>query len=380
MLVAPEQLAAWLARLVRIPSVAPEQAGPRAGAPGEARLAQALAGWFAELGGQVFLDEVLPGRANVYGIWRGRGERWAALDVHMDTVGVEQMSGDPFGGELRDGRIYGRGAVDTKASLAVALALLEALRQAGEAPVPNLLIAATVDEEVLARGAPAFAAWVRRQALALDQLLVAEPTLCVPVYGHKGLARLQFDITGKPAHSSQPHLGQNAIVAAAQLILALAAEHGRLTAEPTLSPLGAGTLAVTLIGGGRGLNIVPDACSVSIDRRVVSGEQPDAIITRLNELARRACPLPVAAREILAVGAFLQSPETPWLQELAAWSGQPPAIAPYGTNAWAYEGLAREVAVLGPGSIDQAHGVEEWVAVAELVKLAEIYSGWWGIE
>src|SRR5215510_4642436 len=155
MQVTDEQLTTWLARLVRIPSVSPAQAGPRAGAPGEARLAAALSGWFRDLGGEVYVEEVLPGRPNVYGIWRGRTERWAALDVHMDTVGVEQMLGDPFGGELRDGRVYGRGAVDTKASLAVALALLEALHRSGGRPGSNLLIAATVDEEDLARGASA---------------------------------------------------------------------------------------------------------------------------------------------------------------------------------------------------------------------------------
>src|SRR3954447_18062683 len=164
-----EQLAAWLKRLVNIPSVTPEQAGPRAGAAGEARLAEAVAGWFREHGGDVYVEYVLPGRPNVYGIWRGASERWAALDVHMDTVGVEQMVGDPFGGELRDGRVYGRGAVDTKASLAVALALLEALRHSGQQPAANLLIAATADEETQARGAPAFAAWVRRRSITLDQ-------------------------------------------------------------------------------------------------------------------------------------------------------------------------------------------------------------------
>ncbi|MDQ2998955.1 MAG: M20/M25/M40 family metallo-hydrolase, partial [Chloroflexota bacterium] len=127
MRITDEQLTTWLARLVQIPSVTPEQAGPRAGAPSEARLAETVAGWFRELGGDVYVEDVVPGRPNVYGIWRGTSARWAALDVHMDTVGVEQMLGDPFGGELRDGRVYGRGAVDTKASLAVALALLEAL-------------------------------------------------------------------------------------------------------------------------------------------------------------------------------------------------------------------------------------------------------------
>jgi acetylornithine deacetylase/succinyl-diaminopimelate desuccinylase-like protein len=374
-----QQLASWLTRLVRIPSVTPEQAGPRAGAPGEAQLAAAIAGWFRELGGEVYVEDVLPGRPNVYGLWRGRSDRWAGLDVHMDTVGVEQMSGEPFSGELRDGRVYGRGAVDTKASLAVALALLELLHSSGVRAECNLLIAATADEENLARGAPALAAWVRGRELALDQLMVAEPTRCRPVHGHKGVVRLAFDVAGQPAHSSQPQLGQNAITAAAQLALALDAEHRRLAAAPVTSALGAPALTVTLIGGGRGLNIVPDACSLSIDRRVVAGERADEVVAALAELARRACPLPVTTRQIVAVDAFLQAPDTPWLQQLAEWSGQPPTIAPYGANAWAYGGLSRECVVLGPGSIDQAHGVEEWVELAELAKLAAIYARWWGI-
>jgi acetylornithine deacetylase/succinyl-diaminopimelate desuccinylase-like protein len=379
MIITEEQLTTWLARLVQIPSVTPEQAGARAGAPGEARLAAAVAAWFRDFGGDVSIEDVLPGRPNVYGIWRGTSQRWAALDVHMDTVGVEQMSGDPFGGELRDGRVYGRGAVDTKASLAVALALLEALHRSGGSPATNLLIAATADEENLARGASAFAAWVRRRSIALDQLMVAEPTRCRPVHGHKGVVRLVFDIAGEPAHSSQPQLGKNAITAAAHLALALDAEHRRLAAAPPTSALGAPTLTVTLIGGGRGLNVVPDACSLSLDRRVVAGERADAVVAALADLAQRACPLPVTMQQLVSADAFLQAPDTPWLQQLADWSGQPPTIAPYGTNAYAYAGLARECVVLGPGSIDQAHGVEEWVEVAELAKLATLYARWWGL-
>src|SRR5687767_3149319 len=110
-----DRLAEWLSRLVQIPSVSPDQAGPRAGTPGEARLAASVAGWFTEFGGEVYQDEVLPGRPNVYGLWRGRSEGWLAVDVHLDTVSVEQMSGNPFSGEIRDGRVYGRGAVDDKA-------------------------------------------------------------------------------------------------------------------------------------------------------------------------------------------------------------------------------------------------------------------------
>jgi acetylornithine deacetylase/succinyl-diaminopimelate desuccinylase-like protein len=80
------------------------------------------------------------------------------------------------------------------------------------------------------------------------------------------------------------------------------------------------------------------------------------------------------------VDAFLQAPDSPWLRQLADWSGHEPMIAPYGTNAWAYGELARECVVLGPGSIEQAHGVEEWVEVAELSKLAGIYARWWGVD
>jgi acetylornithine deacetylase/succinyl-diaminopimelate desuccinylase-like protein len=297
----------------------------------------------------------------------------------MDTVGVEQMLGDPFSGELRDGRVYGRGAVDTKASLAVALALLRELRQSGRRPACNLLIAATADEENLARGAAAFAAWVRRRAIPLDQLMVAEPTLCRPVHGHKGVVRLVFDIAGTAAHSSQPQLGKNAITAAAELAVALDAEHRRLADLPPASALGPGTLTVTLIGGGSGLNVVPDACSLSLDRRVVDGERADAVVAALFELAQRACPLPITMRQLLAVDAFFQPPDTPWLGRLAEWSGQAPTTAPYGTNAYAYGGLARECVVLGPGSIEQAHGVEEWVELAELEKLARIYTHWWEV-
>ena len=373
------RLAEWLSRLVQIPSVAPDQAGPRAGVPGEGRLGDELTTWFRAFGAEVYRQEVLPGRANVYGLWRGRSQRWAAVDAHMDTVGVEQMSDDPFSGRIQDGRVYGRGAVDTKATLAVALALLEAMHHAGQTPEAHVLIAATVDEEVETQGAFAFARWVREKQLPLDQLMVAEPTLCGPVYGHKGLSRLEFRVQGKSAHSSQPQLGQNAVVAAAHLVLALDEEHRRLLAVPPKTTLGPGTLTVSIIHGGAGINVVPDTCTVCVDRRVVAGEQPAEVSAALSELARRSCSLPLSIKVLYEMDAFLQPPDTPWLRQLAEWSGQRPTIAPYGTNAWAYGGLAHECVVLGPGSIDQAHGHEEWVAISELEKLADIYARWWGI-
>lgn len=374
-----DRIVNWLTRLVSIPSVSPEHVGPRAGTPGEAAMGAHVAAWFESLGGQVYTDEVYPQRSNIIGVWRGRSDRWAGLDVHLDTVGVEQMTDDPFAPRVEGGRVYGRGAVDTKASLGIALALLEELHQSGGQPEVNLVIVGTVDEEMWGAGAAAFANWVRRQHISLETLMVAEPTLCTPVYGHKGASRVEFEVHGRATHSAQPHLGQNAITGAASLILALDAEHRRLQTLPPPTAVGLPTLTVTLIQGGVGLNVVPDSCRLSVDRRVVPGEIASDVTAHLETLARQACPLPVTMRLMREMEAFYSAPDQPWLRQLAAWSGQTPSVAPYGTNAWAYGGLSRECVVMGPGSIDHAHGAVEWVEIAELEKMAGVYRAWWGL-
>ncbi len=373
-----KKLAEWLSRLVQIPSVNPLQAGGRAGTPGEAEMSSQAAGWFQEFGAEVHMQEVYPNRNNVYGIWRGRADRWAAIDVHMDTVGVEQMIGDPFSGAVADGRVYGRGAVDTKASLAVALALLEAMHQTGISPECNLLLAATVDEENAAQCAPVFGKWVQNQGIPLDELLVAEPTMCHPVFGHKGSIRLKFRVEGASSHSAKPQLGKNAVVAASHLIVALEAEDRRLQA--ITSNLGPPTLTVSLVSGGVGANIVPDSCEFVIDRRSLFTEKIDDVATELLKLAQRGCPLPVTMEKLGGIDAFLQKSDSPWIRQLVEWSGREPMTVPYGTNAWAYGDLPGECIVLGPGSIDQAHGDVEWVEISELEKLAQIYRNWWGLQ
>lgn len=378
MIVQGSQIASWLSRLVQIPSVSPDQAGPRAGEPGEGRIAAAVANWFQELGGEVHTETVHPNRPNVYGLWRGDADRWLAVDVHLDTVSVELMTGDPFSGRIADGRVYGRGAVDTKASLAIMLALLEEMQRCNRRPANHLLIAATVDEEVGASGAPAAAAWMRRRGLHAAELLIAEGTRCAPVHGHKGVVRLEFHVRGKSVHSSQPHLGQNAVVAAAQLVMALQAEHERLQQLPPAG-LGNPALTVTIMRGGTGINVVPDACQVSLDRRVVDGERAIDVVAQVHELAQNACPLPLTMTVQKEIDAFYQLPASPWIRRLAEWSGAAPQTAPYGTNAWAYAAVADERVVFGPGSVDQAHGAEEWVDIAAMEQVAAIYARWWGV-
>lgn len=375
----PGPAAAWLSNLVRIPSVSPDHAGPRSLEPGEARIAVWAAERCEALGARCELEEVSPGRPNLYALWPGRGGPFMALDVHLDTVGVEQMAGDPFSGEIRDGRVWGRGASDTKASLGVALAVLQEMQSRGQTPCGDLLLLATVDEEYGGTGAPAAARWLERQGLKPDEMLVAEPTGCTPVIAHRGVLRLSWAIQGEATHTAQPHLGKNAIHAAGLIITALAAESERLCAlsssgEPGDEPP---SLSVTMISGGRAPNVVPDECRIIVDRRIACREEGEAVESELQELVSRASKLPLSTEQIKLIQPFLRRASDPWSRKLVELTGREPAGAPYCTNAWAYSSAASGLAVLGPGSIDQAHGALEWIEISALEELARIYRAWW---
>ena len=102
----------------------PLQAGPKSGDDGERLLSDWLANHTEALGADVVVDEVEDGRCNVYARFEGTSDRAVTVDVHLDTVGVEHMEGDPFDGRIEDGRVYGRGSVDTKPTLAVVLQVI----------------------------------------------------------------------------------------------------------------------------------------------------------------------------------------------------------------------------------------------------------------
>ena len=377
-----EHLASWVSRLVQIPSVNPLHAGPRAGEPGETRLAHALAGFFRDMGADtVELVEVTDGRPNVYGIWEGTEDRWVVLDVHTDTVTVEHCEGDPFDGRIADGRVYGRGAVDTKASLGVMMAVLETARAAGRRPRPNLVVVGSISEEAGGMlGARGFRKWAESRGLRPNEVIVAEPTMCAPVHGHKGAVALEIKVQGVAAHSANPHLGRNAITGASTLVLALEREHERLQTLVPATEVGNGTITVTSVKGGTGGNVVPESCTVSVGRRVVPGESTQEVADQLCELVRRECPLPVEFPLVyLGAPAFYQSPDTPLVQKLAAWAGTQPEVASYGTNALRYAGFADEMVVFGPGSIDNAHTAVEWVEIDQLVLCADVFAAWLGL-
>ncbi len=369
-----------LGELVGINSVNPGQAGERSGPGGERALAERVAERAEAIGGVAELDEVEPDRPNVYARFPGRSDRVVAIDVHLDTVGVEHMEGDPFDGRVADGRVYGRGSVDTKATLAILLTLLEDVAAGDLTLDPTVLLVGTIGEEMGGLlGAHGFNEFMSASTDRLDAIVVAEPTLCAPVHGHKGGLGMEICVHGHAAHSSKPHLGANAITGAARIIAALDDEHRALTEAEPATAMGNGTLSVTEIAGGRARNIIPDECHVYAGRRTAPGEDPDVIFEALSAVVRRAAePLDVTIE--LANGrssaAFYRDPDSPLIQRLAAIAESDPELATYGSNALVYGDLADDLVVFGPGSIDQAHQAVEWIAIDELDRADRVYRAW----
>lgn len=366
--------------LVRIPSVNPGQAGPKSGDGAEVAVAAWLADRADGLGADVTVHEILDGRSNVYARFEGETDRVITVDVHLDTVGVEHMTEDPFDGRIENDRVYGRGSVDTKASLAVVLTVLEELKAEGKRPVPTVNVVGTISEEMGGLlGATGYREWLDEHGARIDQLVVAEPTLCAPVHGHKGGLGLEVTVHGHAAHSSKPHLGKNAISAAARIVMAVDAEQERLQLQEASTAIGNGTISVNELEGGLARNIIPDRCTLYAGRRMAPGEDPDIVFAALSKLINDAAA-PLATDIELANGfgspAFYQDPESPLIQTLSRLAGESPDVATYGSNALRYPEIASEIVVFGPGSIDQAHQAVEWIDLTEIERATNVYRAW----
>jgi len=373
-------IAERVAEIVRIPSVNPLHAGPVSGDGAERELTDWLANHTEALGAQVIVDHVEDNRSNVYARFEGSSDRAVTIDVHLDTVGVEHMTDDPFDGRIEDGRVYGRGSVDTKATFAVVLQVLEELRAAGKRPIPTVNLVGTVSEEgggLL--GAARYRDWLLERGQRIEQIVVAEPTMCAPVHGHKGGIGLDVTVHGHAAHSSKPHLGANALSGAARVVVAIDDEQERLEALEATTPVGKGTVSVTELAGGLARNIIPDECTLYVGRRTAPGEDIDQVRAALCHLIENsAAPLTTTIESLYGDGSpgFYQDPSCSLVTVLAQLADTSPTTAEYGSNALKYGEVADQLVVFGPGSIDQAHQAVEWVDIGQLNRAVDIYRSW----
>jgi acetylornithine deacetylase/succinyl-diaminopimelate desuccinylase-like protein len=362
--------------LVQIPSVNPLQSNDSA-VTGERRLAEHLANRASDLGAEVELDNVVDNRPNLIAKFEGERSETIVVDVHLDTVAVGHMTDDPFDGRVEGDRVYGRGSVDTKATFAIVLDVMSQLKQEGRRPGPTVHLVGTVSEEMGGLlGARHLSSRLQRDGHHVNRMIVAEPTMCAPVHGHKGGVGLEICIHGHAAHSSRPELGANAISAAARIIGALDHEQSRLEALDAATAVGRGTVSVTEIGGGVARNIIPDLCTLYAGRRIAPGEDPLEIYESLKALVVSAgAPLQVDVEMAngTAFPAFFTDPDDDFVQLIAGFSERAPETVTYGSNCLAYDDLAASKVLFGPGSIDQAHQAVEWVEISELVRASNVY-------
>ena len=366
-----------LTGLIRIPSVNPEgDPGTGYENTGEEKIARAVGSFLEDLGAKVRFDEVEPGRPNVVATFPGGADKPAVLlGPHLDTVGVGAMSIDRFGGVREGGRIYGRGACDTKGTMA---AMLWALKELGPKGIGNLDIgvsfAGFMGEET---GQPGSRHFARKHNGKYAFALVGEPTRCQVVHKHKGTLWLELMATGKTAHGSTPERGENAIVQMAGMVTLLEEQFSRqLCAEPFHdSTLGRPTMNIGRIHGGTRTNIVPGACSISVDLRVTPALDPGKALTMVRDFVEQHGDGRVSVKAGLSCQPLDTPSENQYVQRLLALPCSPGlAGAPWFCDAAVLAGEGGIPAVAaGPGDIAQAHTEDEWIEEEELERGVVFY-------
>ena len=383
----PDTVVDLLCDLIAIPSVNPmgrDMDGPECF---ETRLSQYLVSFFADLGVPHESIEVVPGRSNVVARFEpANAQLDLILDAHQDTVPVDGMTIPPFEPQVRDGRVYGRGACDVKGGMAAMLWAFRRLVVEQPAGAANVIMSCTCDEEATTMGITDLAGyWTnpgRSQLITTrpDCAIIAEPTELDVVVAHRGATRFCIRTSGRACHSSDPTQGVNAIYRMARVLDCLEEYAATLCDKVAPHPLcGPATLSVGRIYGGASVNVVPDDCAIEIDRRVIPGEDPDAAIVDLREFLSSRLDFEVTFEPPWLDGVTLSDAGNAWLSDsllkhIAEVDGPHSAVGvPYGTHASRTDNAGVPSVVFGPGSIAQAHTKDEWLDIDQLEKAAEGY-------
>lgn len=370
-----ERVVDILCELVAIPSVNPVY---DPSSPGEGKVSAYIEAWATGFGLAVDRQPVFPGRDNILVRLAGPlGAPTLLFEAHMDTVGVDGMAA-PFAPEVRDGRIFGRGACDTKGSLAAMMTAVEGLIAERAARACTVELLAAVDEETSGKGAIAF---VQRNPPA-SAAVIGEPTDGRLVNRHNGCVRGEINVVGRSAHTSVASEGVNAIDGMADVIVTLRAVDRDLATRPGGAAAN-GSLTVSLISGGTGINVVPERCVISYDRRIVPGQTSGHALAEIDA----ALDLVRADRNDIRIerhrpwleGDTLSTPPRSEIVRIArAACGAlgldgDAAWVPYGSDASKFQEGGVPAVVFGPGSIDNAHAIDEFVPVADLITAAAFY-------
>lgn len=296
------------------------------------------------------------------------------FESHMDTVPAVEWADRAFSPHVDGTRVIGRGANDDKGPLAAMAMAAISLLKSKQRPRYTVLFLAAGDEEYAQHGIKHFIATSDRK---ISRGIFGEPTENRPIIQHKGVARWDIVVHGRSAHSSQPHLGRNAISDMIRVIEHLQQQQNEMSVRLTNPLMKSGpTLTVTMIEGGRTRNAVPDECKIAVDFRLMPGMEPETarleVIDKLNQLGLEIshCNTQVTTPPLSTAP---DNPLTRYVCQVCEQViGEPvsPSAASYGTDAaW----LRAPAIVLGPGNINSAHAIDEFIDANEIVQCAEIY-------
>ncbi len=358
--------------LVAVESVNPDLV---ADGSGESNIARFVATWLQEQGLQVSIVEPVTGRPSVVGMLRGSGGGSSLmLNAHMDTVGAGGME-RAFEPVVREGRVYGRGAYDMKASLAaIMLTAREArtLRLKGD-----LIITAVADEEVASLGTSAVL-----ERFRADAAIVTEPTELRLCLAHKGFVWLEVKTEGVAAHGSRADLGVDGIARMGRILTGVVNLDRRLRAGPGHPLLGRGSVHASLIEGGQEWSTYPAQCTLKVERRTIPGEDAARSLGELEALiaiAREEDPrVEASARVVLDRAPSEVSAGSPVAMAVARAAkevlGQDPEVV--GVAYWMDMALTNAAGIptvaFGPSG-EGEHADVEWVDLASVERCVEIY-------
>ena len=369
------ELVTLLSKLVSVESVNPDLVP---GARGEGEIAAFVAGWLRARGLDVHVEETgRGGRPNVVAVARGTGGgKSLMLNAHMDTVGVAGMT-DPFMPLVRDGRLYARGSMDTKAALAAFMSAAAAAVKRGLRG--DVILTAVVDEEYASAGTEAVVGkWMA------DAAIVGEPSGLEIVTEHKGFVWFEIETSGVAAHGSLPGVGVDAIAKMGKVLAGIDDLAARLKGTTGHATLGPGSVHASLIQGGQELSSYPASCKVSIERRTIPGETPDMAETELRgmlaSIGREDPHFKASLRRLFARGPMEAPKNSPIVLALARSVERVTGTAPVfsGMSGWLDAALLSAsgipTVVLGPRG-EGLHGVDEWVDLASVEACRDIIAG-----
>lgn len=347
----------------------------------EGAAAEWILQFFKAAGIRAEKQECASGRYNIIADVPGRrADKTILFSGHIDTVplGDETLwHFPPLSAQVQDGKMYGRGTCDMKGGIACSMCAAEYLVNNQIVPAANIRFVYDVDEENTNLGLKTYLQTAQRA----DFVLVGEPTNLQLAVGHRGVMAFTAEFFGKSAHVGQAALGINAIDGA------LCAAEKIKQLEQTLSQqsqqyLGEPSIFATQIGGGKKVNVIPDYAWLRVDRRLIAGETPEACTAQMQEILDAAaresgCSAKLTVTTSCPPG--LSQPETSEVSALAALmrkQGLDDTPVAFGASCEAgmlQTALDVPAVILGPGSIAQAHQIDEFVVCSQLHAAAELY-------